>query len=404
MTIWKDRILEETGRLQEELVQWRRTLHRHPEVGFELEFTKSFVRDKLIEMGCEPTDCGKCGLVVLLGKPGKRTILLRADMDALPVAESAEIDYTSERDGYMHGCGHDMHTAMLLGAAKVLKANEAELDGQVKLMFQPAEEIFAGSRDMIEAGVLENPHVDAAMTLHVTTGVPLPTGCLRIPDGGTGTSSSDEFHITVYGKGGHGAMPHRSVDPINVMSHICIALQEIHAREVPAGEFLVITPGIFRAGEASNIIADRAEMYGTIRTGDRKMVEFAKQRIAEISESVARSFRATAEVSFAKSCPPMIADEDMAAAARTYMTELLGQAVVPPIKGTPKVTGGSEDFAFVSCEVPTIGMFLGAGNSAEGAIYPQHHPKAVFDDSVLSRGAAIYAYMAVRWLEAQYTE
>ncbi|MBQ8815054.1 MAG: amidohydrolase [Lachnospiraceae bacterium] len=397
--MWKDQILKETGQLQEELVQWRRNLHRHPEVGFELEFTKGFVKEKLIEMGCEPADCGKCGLVVLLGKPGKRTILLRADMDALPITEEAEIDYVSQCEGYMHGCGHDMHTAMLLGAAKVLKAHEGELCGQVKLMFQPAEEIFAGSHDMIEAGVLENPHVDAAMTLHVTTGVPLPVGFLRVPEGGTGTSSSDEFHIIVNGKGGHGAMPHLSVDPINVMSHICIALQEIHAREVPAGEFLVITPGIFQAGKASNIIADQAEMYGTIRTGDQKMVEFAKRRITEISESVAKTFRATAEVSFAKSCPPMIADHDMAAAARKYMTELLEHAVIPPVNDTPKVAGGSEDFAYVSCEVPTIGMFLGAGNSREGAIYPQHHPKAEFDDSVLSRGAAVYAYMAVRWLE-----
>ena len=399
MEISKNRIIEETKAIQPDLVEWRRTLHRHPEVGFELEFTKAFVKDRLVEMGCEPADCGKCGLVVVLGNPGKRTILLRADMDALPITEAAEIDYVSEREGYMHGCGHDLHTAMLLGAAKVLKAHEDELKGQVKLMFQPAEEIFAGSRDMIEAGILENPHVDVAMTLHVTTGVPLPTGFLRIPDGGTGTSSSDEFHITVHGKGGHGAMPHLSVDPINVMAHICIALQEIHAREVPAGEFLVITPGIFRAGEASNIIADQAEMCGTIRTGDKQMVEFAKQRITEICESVAKTFRATTEVSFAKSCPPMIADRDMAAAARKYMTELLEHAVIPPIEGAPKVTGGSEDFAYVSCEVPTIGMFLGAGNSREGAIYPQHHPKAVFDDSVLSRGAAIYAYMAVRWLE-----
>lgn len=399
MENWKSQIIGEAKEIQEQLVEWRRTLHRHPEVGFELTFTKVFVKEKLEEMGCEPVDCGKCGLTVLLGKPGKKTILLRGDMDALPVQEMADVPYASEKEGYMHGCGHDLHTAMLLGAAKVLKKHEEKLNGQVKLMFQPAEEIFGGAHDMIEAGVLENPHVDGAMTIHVTTGIPMPLGFFMIPEGGTGTSSSDEFHITVHGKGGHGAMPHLSIDPINVMSHICIALQEIHAREVAAGEFLVITPGIFRAGNASNVIAETAEMCGTFRTGSQKMVEFAKQRITEISESVAKTFRATAEVSFAKSCPPMIADDDMAKAARTYMTELFEREVIPPVKGGAKVTGGSEDFAFVSCEVPTIGMFLSAGNSRDGAVYPQHHPRAVFDDSVLYRGTAAYAYMALRWLE-----
>lgn len=399
MIDWKTEILTEAKAIQEELVEWRRELHRHPEIGFELAFTKGFVKEKLVELGCEPKDCGKCGLTVLLGKPGKKTILLRADMDALPITELAEVPYASEHEGYMHACGHDLHTAMLLGAAKLLKQYEGQLNGQVKLMFQPAEEIFGGSYDMICAGVLENPHVDGAMTLHVTTGVELPLGFLMIPEGGTGTSSSDEFHITVHGKGGHGAMPHLSIDPINVMAHICLALQEIQTREILPGEFLVITPGIFRAGEASNIIPDKAKLWGTIRTGSKDMVEFAKKRITEISENVAQTFRATAEVSFAKSCPPMIADHEMAKAVRKYMTELFPRAVIPPIAGGSRVTGGSEDFAYVSCEVPTVGMFLSAGNSRDGAVYPQHHPKAVFDDSVLYRGTAAYVYMAVRWLE-----
>lgn len=399
MSDWKADILTEAKALQEELVAWRRTLHRRPEIGFELNETKAFVKDKLMEMGCEPKDCGKCGLVVVLGKQEGKTLLLRADMDALPIAEQAEVPYASEIEGRMHGCGHDMHTAMLLGAAKLLKAHESELSGQVKLMFQPAEEIFAGSKDMIDAGVLEKPKVDAGLMIHVTTGIPMPSGCIMIQEGGTTTSSSDEFHITLHGKGGHGAMPQLSIDPINVMAHIHLALQEIHAREIAPGEFLVITPGIFRAGTVSNVIADTAEMYGTIRTGDVKMIEFAKKRIREISESVAKTFRATAEVEFSKPCPPMRADEEMAAAARTYLSELLGEAVLPSQKDGKMVSGGSEDFAFVSREIPTVALYLSAGNSEEGYVYPQHHPKVMFDDFVLYRGTAAFVYMALRWLE-----
>lgn len=392
-------ILTEARSVQDELVTWRRALHRRPEIGFELNETKAFVKDKLMEMGCEPKDCGKCGLAVVLGKPEGKTLLLRADMDALPVTEEAEVPYASEIEGRMHGCGHDLHTAMLLGAAKLLKAHESELSGQVKLMFQPAEEIFGGAADMIRSGVLEDPKVDAGVMIHVTTGVPLPSGCIMIQEGGTTSSSSDEFHITVRGKGGHGAMPQLSIDPINVMAHIHLALQEIHAREIEPDEFLVITPGIFRAGTASNIIPDTAEMYGTIRTGDVKMIEFAKKRICEISESVAKTFRAEAEVEFSKPCPPMGADEEMADAARTYLTELFSEAVLPAQKDPKKVSGGSEDFAFVSREIPTIALYLSAGNSHEGYVYPQHHPKARFDDSVLYCGTAAFVYFALRWLQ-----
>lgn len=385
--------------LQDELVAWRRELHRHPELGFDLPFTKEFVRQKLTEMGCAPVECGKAGLVVVLGKPGGKTILLRGDMDALPIQEQADVDYRSETDGKMHACGHDMHTAMMLGAAKLLKKYEDKLEGQVKLMYQPAEEIISGAHDMVQNGVLENPHVDAAMMMHVMTGLPIPMGCFMIPDGGMGSASSDEFHIVVKGKGGHGAMPNLTVDPINVMAHIHIALQELHARELTPGDFLVITPGMLRAGDASNVIPDTAEMKGTIRTADVKVADFAKKRLKEIAEATASMFRATAEVTFAKNCPPMIADDAMSKAARKYLTEILGQAILPPVTAESKVGGGSEDFAFVSVEVPTIGVFLGAGDASKGYTYPQHHPKAVFNDTYLYRGTAAYAYFAMRWLQ-----
>jgi hippurate hydrolase len=393
----RTQILAEAKAMEQEIVSWRRELHRHPEIAFDLSFTKAFVKEQLVKMGCEPKDCGRCGLVVLLGKPGKKTILLRGDMDALPIQEEADVPYASQTPGRMHACGHDMHAAMLLGAAKILKQHESELQGQVKLMYQPAEEIFGGSKDMIEAGVLENPHVDGAIMFHVTTGMPIPTGSIIIPEGGTGSASSDEFCITVKGKGGHGAMPHMSIDPINALAHIHIALQEIHSREIAPGDFLVITPGMVRAGDASNVIADSAQMWGTIRTGDEKMVAFAKERMAEICDSVAKAFRCTAEVTFDKSCPPMIADYDMSAKARKYLTELLPEAVLPPMTGGSKIAAGSEDFAFVSVKVPTVGLFISTG--IPGNSYGQHHPKAVFDDSVLYEGTAAYAYIAMRYLQ-----
>ncbi len=392
----KQHFLEAAQAMEAEMTAWRRELHQHPELGFDLTFTREFVKTRLEEMGCEPVPCGE-GFTVLLGKSGGKTILLRGDMDALPVGEEADVPYKSQCPGRMHACGHDMHTAMLLGAAKLLKDNESLLEGQVKLMFQPAEEILAGSSNMIDHGVLENPHVDGALMIHVTTGVPIPKGTLMIPEGGTGSASSDHFRITVKGKGGHGAMPNLSVDPITAMAHIHLALQEIHAREITPGDFLVITPGMFQAGNASNVIPDTAMMEGTIRAGSVEMVDFAKKRMTEIAEGTAKVFRAEARVDFLASCPPMIADNEMSDSARRYLTELLGQAVLPPMGGS-KIGGGSEDFAFVSVKVPTVGLFLGAGNANEGFLYPQHHPKARFDDSVLYIGTASYAYFAYRWL------
>lgn len=394
------KFLQDARALGEELASWRRDLHRHPELSFDLTYTKAFVKERLTEMGCEPVDCGRSGVVVVLGKGGGKTVLIRGDMDALPIQEQADVPYRSEHDGKMHACGHDMHTAMLLGAAKLLKRYEDRLEGQVKLMFQPAEETLGGAKDMVANGVLENPKVDAAMMIHVVTGTPVPKGALMIPEGGTGSASNDHFIIRVKGKGGHGAMPQLSVDPITAAAHIHIALQEIHARELTPSEFLVITPGIFHAGTASNIIPDTALLEGTIRASADETSAFAMKRLKEIAENTAKVFRAEAEVEFVDHCPAMIADGELSKAARSYLTELLGQAVLPPLTGNAsKIGGGSEDFAFVSEKVPTIGLILGAGCSNDGYTYPQHHPKAVFDDSVLTQGTAAYAYFALRWLK-----
>ena len=395
-------LLNEAKALEPQLRTWRRTLHRHPEVGFDLPQTKALVKQALTEMGYTPQDCGKAGVIALVGgkKPGK-TILLRGDMDALPIQEQSGEEFSSEIPGRMHGCGHDMHTAMMLGAAKLLKAHEDELKGTVKLEFQPAEEIFQGSPDMISSGLLENPKVDAAVMFHVLAGMPLPAGTVLVPGGGITMASCEQYHITVHGKGGHGSTPNACIDPITATAHIHIALQEINSRELDPNGFGVLTTGCFKAGAASNVIPDTAEMFGTIRTTDpdNKTGELIRKRMTEIAQGVATAFRCTAEVEFSDYCPCMVVDKALASDALTYMTDLLGAGAMDmtPITGG-KAGGGSEDFAFVSHEVPTVSMFLSAGSSKDGYLYGQHHPKVRFDDSILYEGSAAYSYFALRWL------
>ena len=395
-------LMAEAAVLEPQLQNWRRTLHRHPEVGFDLPQTRALVKQALTEMGYTPRDCGKAGILVLAGgkKPGK-TILLRGDMDALPIQEESGVDFASEVPGRMHGCGHDMHTAMMLGAAKLLKAHEEELEGTVKLEFQPAEEIFQGSPDMIANGLLEDPKVNAAVMFHVVAGMPLPSGMVLVPGGGITMASCEQYHITVHGKGGHGSMPEACIDPITAAAHIHIALQEINSREMDPHSFGVFTTGRFQAGAASNVIPDTAEMWGTIRTIDpeNKVGELIHKRMTEIAQGVAAAYRCTAEVGFSDYCPCMVVDHALAGNALTYMTELVGQGAMDMSKLTGgKPGGGSEDFAFVSHEVPTVSMFLSAGNAKEGYAYGQHHPKVKFDDSILYEGSAAYSWFALRWL------
>ena len=397
-----DKLLAEAEALQPQLQKWRRTIHRNPEIGFDLPKTRALVKQALTEMGYQPQDCGKAGILALAGgkRPGK-TILLRGDMDALPIFEESGEVFASEIPGRMHGCGHDMHTAMMLGAARLLKAHEDELEGTVKLEFQPAEEIFQGSPDMLAHGLLEDPHVDAAVMFHVLGGMPLPLGEVLVPGGGITMASCEQYHIVVHGKGGHGSMPENCIDPITAAAHIHIALQEINARELSQNDFGVLTTGRFAAGAASNVIPDTAEMWGTIRTTDPENQSGAliKQRMTEIAQGVAAAFRCTAEVTFSDFCPCMVVDETLSKDAFGYLSEMLGQGVMDMTSLTGgKPGGGSEDFAFVSHEVPTVSLFLACGGPAQGCRYSQHHPKVRFDDSVLYKGSAAYGYVAMRWL------
>lgn len=397
----KEQILQEAAALQEEIKSHRLWLHTHAETGFDLTETKPYVKSTLTEMGYTVQECGKAGLVTTVGKPGGKVLLLRADMDALPIAEEADVDFAC-KNGRMHACGHDMHTAMLLGAAKILKAHESELGGTVKLMFQPAEEIFEGSKDMIASGVLENPRPDAALMIHVAAGMPLPAGTVVVSAPGVSAPAADYFTIRVHGKGCHGSAPQNGIDPLTAAAHILIALQEIHARELSASDEAVLTIGTFHAGEAGNVIPDTATMGGTIRTYDEKTRAYLKERMTAIAQSIAEAFRASAEVSFGSGCPTLVNDKDLSEKVTGYLKDLLGAnrafTTAELNGGKPARGGGSEDFAYVSHEVPSLMLALAAGEPSKGYPYPQHHPKVKFDESVLSTGAAVFVDCALQYL------
>lgn len=397
----KEQILREAKALQEEIKSHRLWLHTHAETGFDLTETKPYVKSTLTEMGYTVQECGKAGLVTTVGKPGGKVLLLRADMDALPIAEEADVDFACQ-NGRMHACGHDMHTAMLLGAAKLLKAHESELDGMVKLMFQPAEEIFEGSKDMIASGVLENPRPDAALMIHVAAGMPLPAGTVVVSAPGVSAPAADYFTIRVHGKGCHGSAPQNGIDPLTAAAHILIALQEIHARELSASDEAVLTIGTFHAGEAGNVIPDTATMGGTIRTYDEKTRAYLKERITAIAKNVAEAFRASADVSFGSGCPTLVNDKGLSETVTGYLKDLLGEnrafTTAELSGGKPARGGGSEDFAYVSHEVPSLMLALAAGEPSKGYVYPQHHPKVKFDESVLSTGAAVFVDCALQYL------
>ena len=392
-----EKILQQAISLKDQMVAWRRQLHRHPELGLETDVTQAFVRDELQKMGYEPKKVGKAGLVALAGKGEGKVFLLRADMDALPLEEDSGVEYRSENPGKMHACGHDMHTAMLLAAAKILKENEDLIEGRVKLMFQSGEETGTGALDMLAAGVLENPKVDAAEMIHVASGAPFPTGLVMIPQGGTGASASCMVAIKVKGKGGHGAMPSVCIDPITAICHIHSGLEEIFAREAGLSDYLAITFGKISAGEAPNIIPDSAEMLGSIRTMSPEKMEWAQKRIKEIAEAIGTAYRTEVTVEYKHFLPAMIAEPEVTKCAVTYMRELLGPCAMQIPAG--QNGGGSEDFAHVASKVPSVPMFLAAGNLKDGYMFPAHNPKVRFDEAALPNGAAAHAYLAIRWLQ-----
>ena len=379
--------------LKDETIANRRHIHKNAETGLDLPKTKAYVMKKLTEYGLEPKDCGY-GVTATLGKGGK-VLLLRADMDALPMPEESGEEFACPTRKEAHTCGHDFHAAMLLTAAKMLKEKEDTLEGTIKFMFQPAEETFEGSKNMSENGILENPPVDAALAYHVSPGK-MPIGLFMYNDKDTMMYSVDGFKITIHGKGSHGAYPHVGVDPINIGVHIHLALQELIARESDPTHSCVLTIGQFAGGTAANIIPETAVLQGTIRTNKPEARELLVRRMKEVAEKTAAVYNGTVDIEMISEVPPLICNPKLTDEVVGYMQEL----GIPGLTPYPGISASaSEDFAVIAEKVPSTFMYLSAGYLDERGQYPAHHPKAQFNEDVCPIGAACLAHCASQWLK-----
>lgn len=396
--------------LQEQMVRDRRALHRIPEFGFELPLTSEYVKNRLREMGIEPKDCGvldeataerfasagfpkqsrATGVTATIGQ-GEPCILLRADMDALPMPETLETDYKSQHEGLMHSCGHDGHTAMLLGAAKILKDREKELKGTVKLCFQIGEEWGYGSKLMIDDGLLENPKVDAAFALHVAPDENV--GEIKYTEGVT-SSSFDTYNMTIQGQGGHSSMPQKCVDPIFIANQLYNALNLLPGREVDPAANVSFVVGAVNAGTAANIIPDTAGMKFGMRTYDVEARNHLKQRIPQLMDGIVNMWRGSYEV-VEFNTPSTFNNRELVLEVLPFVKEVVGEENVREFAGVP----ASEDFGHISEKVPGAYMMIGAGKPGN---YPVHNPNMVLDESVFPLGAALHAHVAMEWLKKQH--
>ena len=371
--------------LKDETIANRRHIHKNAETGLDLPKTKAYVMKKLTEYGLEPKDCGY-GVTATLGKGGK--VLL-------PMPEESGEEFACPTGKEAHTCGHDFHAAMLLTAAKMLKEKEDTLEGTIKFMFQPAEETFEGSKNMIENGILENPPVDAALAYHVSPGK-MPIGLFMYNDKDTMMYSVDGFKITIHGKGSHGAYPHVGVDPINIGVHIHLALQELIARESDPTHSCVLTIGQFAGGTAANIIPETAVLQGTIRTNKPEARELLVRRMKEVAEKTAAVYNGTVDIEMISEVPPLICNPKLTDEVVGYMQEL----GIPGLTPYPGISASaSEDFAVIAEKVPSTFMYLSAGYLDERGQYPAHHPKAQFNEDVCPIGAACLAHCASQWLK-----
>lgn len=389
-----EEILSGAKRIEEQIRTDRRQLHREAEVGRELPKTAAYVARRLEEMGYDPRPLGGGLTAEITGRDTGRCILLRADMDALSIREETDLPFRAE-NGAMHACGHDMHTAMLLGAAQLLRDRREGLNGTVRLVFQPDEEGFTGAKSMLAAGVLEGLRPGAALALHVNSGT--PSG-LVLCGRGTFMAGCTLFRITVQGVGCHGAMPETGVDPVTIAAHICLALQEIPAREIGARTPVVVTVGRLAAGQAPNIIPQNAVIEGTVRTFDREVTARVMERIGTIAACTAQAYRGSARTEELASAPPLVNDSALMDRAADWSRQLLGEQGVYLLEEGGM---GSEDFASYTYEVPSAYLLLGAGTREEDPRYgaPMHNERVVFNEEVLPLGAALHAYCAMKWLE-----
>lgn len=390
----KSRYLNEANAFHNELIEWRRCLHQHPELGLEEFNTQKFVIEKLTEMGVQHQPLTETGVVAIIeGEEAGQTVALRGDMDALPIQDEKDVPYKSQIAGKGHMCGHDAHTTMLLGAARLLHKFPPKR-GNVKLIFQPAEEGRFGADKMIKAGALENPKVDAIAALHVQPGV--PTGEATITNGIT-CAAADFFEIEIIGKGGHAAHPHQAIDPITISAEVISSLQQITSRQLDPLSSAVITIGQIHGGTADNVISTSVKFGGTVRTLDTHIRDTMEERMETIVKGITSAFGATYKLTYKYFFPSVINEADLLPTLEETAAEVLGEgklSYVPP-------SMGGEDFSFFTHKVPGLMFRLGVRNEEKGITSPLHHPLFDVDEDALPLGAAMLAQFANKYLEIQ---
>jgi amidohydrolase len=389
----KKEITQRCAKLSDWLVEIRRELHAHPEIGLKETRTSARVAEELRGLGLEVrTGIGTTGVVGLLsgGSPG-RTLAIRADMDALPITEETGLPFASRNKGVMHACGHDGHVAMALGAARVLSDMREHIRGGVKFIMQPAEENYGGAKDLVEEGVLEDPKVDAITALHIDAHESV--GRLVIKSGAVG-ASADVFMISINGRGGHGSEPQACVDPIHIAAHIITAMQTMIPRMLDARDPVVVSVCSIQAGTAFNIIPDSAHFGGTVRTLSNERRGEMPKKLEDIVRGITASFGAAFDFTYIHGAPVTSNEPGMTDLMRGVAAEVWGADSVVEME---KPHMGSEDYSYYLEKVPGVMGMLGAGKDG-GAKYPSHHPKFDFDERCLPLGAELLAATAVKFL------
>ena len=389
-----NKIIEQAKLIKDDLINYRRTIHSNPEVGAELPKTKAYVIDKLKEFGYDPKEICESGIVATIEgkKPGK-TFLLRADMDALEVYEKNDVSYKSQKDGLMHACGHDGHIAMLLGAAHVLNDVKNDFSGEVKLLFQPAEETAQGAKAVIEESKITNS-IDAAFAIHLWQGVPV--GKISL-ESGARMAAADLFSIKVKGKSGHGSMPHETIDAVVVASAIVMNLQHLVSRNTNPLDTLVVTVGKLVAGTRHNIIAGEALLEGTIRSFSDEVWKKVPEQLERVVKNTAAAYDASVEINLTRATPPLVNNQNISNILKNSAVKLYGEEVVTKYEKTP----GGEDFAYFTQVVPGALAFVGIRNDAKGINSPHHSETFNMDEEALEMGANLYAQFAIDFLNSE---
>jgi amidohydrolase len=389
----QDTIQADVEALDAQLVAWRRDFHAHPELGFQEHRTARVIADLLREWGYRvQTGVATTGVVGLLsGSDPGPVVMLRFDMDALPVTEENDVDYASEIEGVMHACGHDAHMAIGLGVAKWAADHQAEMAGTLKLVFQPAEEGLNGAEVMVEEGVLENPRPDICIAAHVWND--RPAGEVNVTPGPV-MAAAERWRCTIHGDGGHGALPHQTVDPIVATAQVVSALQTIVSRNVSPLETAVVTVGSIHGGTTFNVIPPAVELTGTIRTYDAQVRETVLQRMHQLVEGVAEALGGRADLEIRPLTPAVVNDPQVTDVVRAAAERVVGAEHV----GAGQRMVASEDAAFFIREIPGCYFFLGSGRETTGADVTYHNPRFNLDEGVLSVGVAVMLHALAHYL------